>query len=278
MAKFDLRDGFWHCPVDKASRKRLMMRHPGTGRLMWPNRLPFGYVDSPRLFCAMTESIAQRFRERMAGKGVQVWCFVDDFLVAGATEEITAWACQEFKALLKEFGLCWAPHKHRGPAQCMEFLGLLISNVDGHRRVGLTQKRTKKLRAMIDEWSSRRPKGREAYPADPREVAKLLGHLVFVSQVVPCGRTYMQAMLSSFAGLIVDWKRGGVRMPGGKSSRLYLQPSFWEDLSWWSAHLETRNSTPLGETPPAEVAVAGTDASNFGCGELVWLNGQRAEV
>ena len=96
-----------------------MMRHPGTGRLMWPNRLPFGYVDSPRLFCAMTESIAQRFRERMAGKGVQVWCFVDDYLLVGATEEITAWACGEFKKLLDEFGLCWAPHKHRGPAQCI---------------------------------------------------------------------------------------------------------------------------------------------------------------
>ena len=105
-----------------------MMRHPGTGRLiMWPNRLPFGYVDSPRLFCAMTEAIAQRFRERMAGRGVQVWCFVDDYLVAGDTKEITEWACDEFKSLLEEFGLCWALHKHRGCVQCIEFLGLLIS-------------------------------------------------------------------------------------------------------------------------------------------------------
>jgi len=278
MAKFDLRDGFWHCPVSKESRRRLMMRHPGTGRLMWPNRLPFGYVDSPRLFCAMTESIAQRFRERVAGKGVQVWCFVDDFLVAGDSLEITQWAIAEFKALLGEFELCWAPHKHRGPAQCMEFLGLLISNVEGHRRVGLSLKRTKKLRGMIDEWMGRRPVGARELSAEPREVAKLLGHLVFASQCVPQGRAYMQSMLSSFAGLQIDWVRGMVQMPSGKYSLLHLRQTFWNDLEWWSAHLESRNSVMIGKPPTAEAVVAGTDASNFGCGELVWLNGQRAEV
>ena len=255
-----------------------MMRHPGTGRLMWPKRLPFGYVESPRLFCAMTESIAQRFRERMAGKGVQVWCFVDDYLVAGDTQEITEWACGEFKALLEEFGLCWAPHKHRGCVQCIEFLGLLISNVDGHRRIGLSRKRTLKLRGMIDDWTGRRPANGAPLAVDPREVAKLLGHLVFASGVVPNGRAYMQAMLSSFAGLRVDWQRGVVSTAGKSCGLMHLGTSFWEDLRWWSAHLEMRNSTPIGEPPRAEAAVAGTDASNWGCGELLWLNGQRAEV
>ena len=46
---------------------------------------------------------------------------------------------------------------------------------------------------------------------EPRELAKLLGHLVFASQVVPGGRTYMQNMLSAFSGLEVDWKHGRVR-------------------------------------------------------------------
>ena len=41
--------------------------------------------------------------------------------------------------------------------------------------------------------------------ADPRELASFLGKLVFVSQVVKGGRTYMQGMLSQFKGLVVDW-------------------------------------------------------------------------
>ena len=59
------------------------MRHPGTGRLMWSARLPFGYVDSPRLFCGVTEALADELRRRVAGLGIHVYVFVDDWLVVG---------------------------------------------------------------------------------------------------------------------------------------------------------------------------------------------------
>ena len=52
---------------------------------------------------------------------------------------------------------------------------------------------------MIDEWLARRPAAGERLQVGAKELAKLLGHLVFGSQVVPGGRKYMQAMLSSFA-------------------------------------------------------------------------------
>ena len=35
FAKYDIRDGFFHVPVHPDSRRRLVVRHPGTGRLMW---------------------------------------------------------------------------------------------------------------------------------------------------------------------------------------------------------------------------------------------------
>eukprot|EP00966_Prymnesium_polylepis_P268291 6197949-Prymnesium_polylepis.1 len=66
MAKYDIRDGFFHVPVNEDSRKRLVVRHSGTGRLMWATALPFGNVDSPRLFCALMESIADKLRARAA--------------------------------------------------------------------------------------------------------------------------------------------------------------------------------------------------------------------
>ena len=59
-----------------------------------------------------------------------------DYLLVAETREGAEVAAKVFLELLEEFGLAWAPHKHRGPAQVMEFLGLLISNVEGHRRVG----------------------------------------------------------------------------------------------------------------------------------------------
>ena len=60
--------------------------------------------------------------------------------------------------------------------------------------------------------------GREVERVDvePKELASLLGKLVFASQVVSGGRTYMQGMLSSFKGLVVDWRRGAVAPAGGE--------------------------------------------------------------
>jgi hypothetical protein len=86
FAKYDLRDGFYLVPVHPDSRHRLVMRHPGTGRLMWCSRLPFGYLDSPRLFCSVTESLAAEFRRRVAGMGIYCIVFVDDWLVIGDDE------------------------------------------------------------------------------------------------------------------------------------------------------------------------------------------------
>ena len=130
FAKYDLRDGFWAVPVHPDSRRCLMMRHPATGRLMRCDRLPFGFLDSPRVFCSVTEAMAQVFRERVAGRGMHIWCYVDDYLLAGDTESLAREAGAIFEQVLLEFGFVFAPHKQRGPCRCIEFLGLLIVNTD----------------------------------------------------------------------------------------------------------------------------------------------------
>ena len=82
-----------------------MLRHPGNGRLVWSTRLPFGYVDSPRLFCGVTEAIAQAVRARAAheGVGVHVFVFVDDFLVVGDDRELTRLGCDWLEEELKTY-------------------------------------------------------------------------------------------------------------------------------------------------------------------------------
>eukprot|EP00966_Prymnesium_polylepis_P200430 4644566-Prymnesium_polylepis.1 len=71
----------------------MVVRHPGTGRLMRAARLPFGYIESPRLFCGLTEAIADKLRRKAAGKGIYFYVFVDDFLVVVDTEELTVEGC-----------------------------------------------------------------------------------------------------------------------------------------------------------------------------------------
>ena len=280
--KYDLRDGFYAVPVHPNSKNRLLMRHPATGRLIRCRRLPFGYLDSPRLFCSVTEAIAGEFRRRSAGTGKFTLVFVDDFLIVGDDEA----AAREGGALLEqicsEFGLHWAPHKQRGPSRVMEFLGWLVCNLEGKRCIALTEKRQGKLRGLLNDWRSRRPLGgRRALRVPPKEMAVLLGNLVFASQVVPGGRTYMQGMLSQFSGFSVDWRRGLVT-PTVDSSRggelLEVTDDFWRDLEWWHDHLESRNCSPMEEEEQGAAAITGTDASDWGTGQLVWIDGGREEV
>ena len=284
FAKWDLRDGFFHVPVHPDSRNRMLVRHPVSGLLMRCLRLPFGYVDSPRCFCAMTEAVAQKFRERVARAGVRahIFVYVDDALVVGDTEEETRRASRIFEALLAELGLQWAPHKRRGPARVIEFLGMLICNSPRTPRcIGLTRKRQEALRARLDEWLARRPPagGAEQEIVEPRELAVLLGHLIFASQVMPHGRVYMQGMLASFVGLEVEWRRGAVRARGEVWRAMTIGDGFWRDLDWWDQQLSSNNCVPLAPAPPARAAVqAGTDASDFGAGEVIYLGGQREET
>ena len=80
---------------------------------------------------------------------------------------------------------------------------------------------------------------------DPRELAVLLGNLVFASQVMPNARVYLQGMLASFIGLEVEWKRGVVRAQRGAWRPMTLGDAFWRDLDWWDQQLETNNCVPI---------------------------------
>ena len=129
--------------------------------------------------------------------------------------------------------------------------------------------------------------------ADPREVAHLLGHLVFVAQCVSGGRAYMSGILSQFRGLEVDWRRGQVRAKDGEWQRVVLTSGFWRDLNWWARMLPMKHFVEASEVETwgggqrtgvgsalrwaADTVIAGTDASGWGMGQLCWLDGQRSE-
>jgi len=278
FGKYDLRDGFWSVPVAAASRHHLMVRHPATGQLLRCTSLPFGYALSPLHFCDVTESVASVLRQRCVGLGVHVFVFVDDFLIVGDTQEATAEGMRRFEELLAELRLPWAPHKLRGPARVIEFLGFLLVNSPDQQCVALTASRQRRMIDLIDSWLARRPGEGATASAEPLELAQLLGHLVFISDVVPCGRTYMQAMLRQFRGLEVDWARGAVRHAHGAWRSMQLDGGFWRDLVWWRSAMRRANCTPMAVPAVGEAAVTGSDASDFACGELVWLDGAREET
>ena len=172
-----------------------------------------------------------------------------------------------------------APGRRGGPAAGMGFRGGRLGNAGGRACLGLTGWGQRKLKARLGEWSGRRPqRPGETVGTAPRELAQLLGHLVFCSDVIPGGRTYMQAMLRQFVGLEVDWIRGQVRFARSAWRHVRLTAGFWRDLHWWASALETANSVDMAAAPTGDAVLSGSDASDYACGELVWLDGQREET
>ena len=216
--------------------------------------------------------------------GIHIYVFVDDFLVIGENRELTIKGMEMLETLFNELGLQWAAHKRRGPARAMEFLGFLLVNEQGGRRlIAMSEGRHDKMLRLVQMWMGRRPsdleesRGVEA-TAEPKELASLLGLLVFCAAAVPNGRTHMQGMLRQFARLEVDWTRGAVRWSGGDWGEVPLTRTFWRDLSWWRGALEENPSVPMARSPAGVAAVTGTDASDLACGELVWHDGGREEM
>ena len=86
-------------------------------------------------------------------------------------------------------------------------------------------------------------------------------------------------MLAAFSGLEVEWRRGAVRARGRAWRAMTIGDPFWRDLDWWDQRLATNNCIPLSATRRARAAVqAGTDASDFGAGEVIYLGGQKEET
>ena len=159
----------------------------------------------------------------------------------------------------------------------------MIANFEEVCCIALSEARQAKVRKLIDSWLEKRPPDDRGLKVDPTELAKLLGFLVFASQVVPGGRTYMQGMLAQFQGLEVDWRRGMVRPTraakgDGQWSQVEISAGFWRDLEWWSDCFEKRNCTALSVEAKAEAAITGTDASDWGTGQLAWIDGGREET
>lgn len=185
FAKYDLRECFWAVKVALESRPYVMVRHPATGRLLWCKSLPFGYKLPPLIFCD--------FRGGGAGIPIPRGRFRNPHLrvrrrfldLIGDDKQSTVKGMEMLEALLDELGLQWAVHKRRGPARAMmEFLGFLMINGPIGSRIAISEGRHSKLTSLIKDWLRPRPldldesEGRAA-EADPKELASLLGLLVF---------------------------------------------------------------------------------------------------
>jgi hypothetical protein len=72
----------------------------------------------------------------VADAGIQHVRYLDDFLIVASTAEL-AWASAHAAAnILSDFGLALSPEKVEGPAQRLEFLGIVIDTAPDSQHLG----------------------------------------------------------------------------------------------------------------------------------------------
>jgi hypothetical protein len=205
--------------------------------------------------------------------GLKMFCYIDDYVLAGTREEVKR-GMEIFTKHMEELGFQLAPWKTEGPCRIIDFLGLRLCNVPGERTISLPPNKLAKIKGLVDHTLATYAPGDRIHP---EELARLLGNLNFAAQVIEPGQVFLNRMYSHFRGVIVDWKRGLVRV-NGRGKALTLNDEFFTELRWWRENLEHRNALPLiRPLRDADGVVSGTDASDWGCGAVAWLSGAREE-
>ena len=178
-----------------------------------------GASSSCQIFQRISEGIKWAFTSSFP-EHIQVFNYLDDFLLVANTEQVANLARNHFENLATRLGIPLAHDKTVGPTQILTFLGIGINTRE--QTLFLTEEKTKLARQLISRFLSN----------NQHRVAKwqsLLGTLVHICQVVTAGRAHMSSLYESLTSLLSTDKHK-VRK---------ISPSSRQELAIWADFLST---------------------------------------
>ena len=199
-------------------------------------RMVFGLKSAPRVASLLLDVVSAA----MVDAGIAHERYLDDFWLV-ATSKARVWACAERAArLLARFGLTLSVAKVEGPAQVLEYLGVVIDSKS--QTLSISDARREELLALLRGFEGRGW-------ASLKEVQSLLGKLCFAAAVLPGARPFMRRM--------IDVTRGARR-------RVRLGVEFHADVQYWQAHMAQWNGRAKWRTDTRDPFMFGSDASTEG--------------
>ena len=140
-----------------------------------------------------------------------------------------------------EFGLALALEKVEGPAQTIEFLGVVLDSVA--EVLSISETRKQELLGLLQAFSKRRA-------ASVKRLQSLQGKLCFAATVLPGARPFLRR--------IIDMSSGGAKGPRA------LSAAFRSEVRYWAAHVLSWNGRASWRASRAEPWVFASDASTSG--------------
>jgi hypothetical protein len=161
---------------------------------------------------------------------LDILVYIDDFAGVSTSRESAEQHFHTLQATLKQLGLQEAAHKASPPTQKLIWLGLEFSSVD--MTVALPEDKLQATLQLVSEWQGK-------HSATLHSLRVLMGKLLYVAQVSPPARLFLNRMLATLRSC-----------PPTGSINLTLQ--FKKDLAWFAHFLPSTNGIFIiqPEAPP----------------------------
>ena len=243
-ASVDLKDAYFHIPLNRRSRRFL--------RFGWKKKLyqflvlPFGLSTAPFVFTMVTKPIVAFLRSR----GIRVLFYLDDILVIGKTKEECEKNLKVVLDLLQSLGFLinWKK-SNLVPSQRFLFLGLLWDSTLG--QICLPQNKLLNLQRLARSMAK--------IPPTCHGLQVLLGHMTASIPAVPLIRLYARPLQRDLAAVY--------SFPHQSKLRVSLSQNAKDSLNWILCldlrHCQAPMWPLVAENCDLEVS---TDASDLGWG------------
>jgi hypothetical protein len=241
-SKLDISNCFLSFPLHPNSYKFFVFQFDGIYYQF--TRLPFGLASAPRI-CTLLLSVIQFTLERH--HQIRLVRYLDDFLLISASAALSAQHLSTAIRVLQQFGLVVNASKTEGPAQKIQFLGILIDSLSN--TLSITEERIQEMNALLLHHIAT-PSSTAVKVVD---ILSFIGKLNFVSQVLVSSRPFMRRLLNAVTG-----KR--------HRSRCRIPPEFRLDCAVWLQRIKQWNGLISWSIHTQKPFVIISDASISGFG------------
>jgi hypothetical protein len=245
LTSIDLRDAFLHVPIHPLSRRYLQFQW--RGKLYQFKVLPFGLSLAPLIFTKILRPLLRWARSH----GIRILAYLDDLIIAAATEEISRKHTKMVTDKLASLGFLTKESKSSLiPSQTLQHLGYEINTVAMTLQIPGA-----KIRDMRREASKLINKA----TCTVRQLSSFIGKAIAMTAAVFPARLKVQHLQA-------------VKINALKSGRSWedsisLPTTATEELLWWRTHLQQWNGLSwIVANPQIDIY---TDASTSGWGVVI---------
>ena len=255
----DLTDGFYCQTLHRDGHAYVCVRNPKDKKLYYYSVLPMGLASSPHHFCQRTAVAANLLRQTYkefrpvryvtnqenpymprvygvddTGRPVtSVDFYVDDGLLIGGTRESVRAAFKRMEWVYEaRLGLRFNRAKTVGPATRVHYLGLEMDSVgDGTRNGACTRVPKARRQRCLDIVHSFLSEHQHSRRAGRRQLASLVGELMFAGRAIPAGRTFLVRLWRCLSEAQLPAEERGDHRNYDRS--VPITTGAWLDVRWW---------------------------------------------